>query len=485
MEDLDNNQFQPNQPHDVADDTVAPNDAENRANHDNDDIVHMMNNCEWTDEEKHKIVEIDIQERRRGKYFMRRVNERWDVEYPGTVRTAQNLIDNARRLKKEVWGRQAEIENQNEVEVQQQIGEQNRTSLERTTEIKIVLVMLDQEERANGRGFMKRVKERWDAKYPEYQSVSWQKLRDNAARFKKDPEIKDFILVRQREMIQMAENVIENNLVEERNIGEPAVRNDEEEQEGAGVDEAIGNIQIGVELTEKDKELEQYFIAGLEKLNHSTLLHMEPVEKLPKVTMNPEIQERSNKVLRMYLPSADTIPEITDIVYAMGKAAGYAMGERSKESNRNGVRKAEGGNRRERKLKAEMKKLRQDIARAGNELHRRKQQRKATKKEKEILRELKTNMNGKEVTPNNLKMAKEQWLDKLRYKKIKLVKFIEKRNKKKITSCFRKIRKAFFGPWRKLKSTKVKCLKWRSLLNSGEAFGSRMNRHQICHGWWK
>ena len=84
------------------------------------------------------------------------------------MRTAQNLINNARRFKKEGWERQAEIENQNEVEVQQQIGEQNRTSLEWMTEIKIVLVMLDQEERANGRGFMKRVKERWDAKYPEY-----------------------------------------------------------------------------------------------------------------------------------------------------------------------------------------------------------------------------------------------------------------------------------------------------------------------------
>ena len=213
--------------------------------------------------------------------------------------------------------------------------------------MKIVLVMLDQEEHANGRGFMKRVKERWDAKYPEYQSASWQKLEDNTARFKKDPEIKDLILVRQREMIQMAENVIENNLVEERDIDEPVVRNDEEEHEGAGVDEAIGNIRIGVELTKKDKELEQYFIAELEKLNHSTLLHMEPREKLPKVTMDAEIQERSNKALRMYLPSADTIPRITDIVYAMRKAVGYAMGVRSKESNGNGVRKAESGNRRE------------------------------------------------------------------------------------------------------------------------------------------
>ena len=48
MEDLDNNQFQPNQPPDVADDSVVQTGGENRANHDNDDIVHTMNSCEWT-----------------------------------------------------------------------------------------------------------------------------------------------------------------------------------------------------------------------------------------------------------------------------------------------------------------------------------------------------------------------------------------------------------------------------------------------------
>ena len=53
MDDLDNNQFQPNQLHDVADDTVALNDAENRANHDNNNIVHLINNREWTNKQKH------------------------------------------------------------------------------------------------------------------------------------------------------------------------------------------------------------------------------------------------------------------------------------------------------------------------------------------------------------------------------------------------------------------------------------------------
>lgn len=49
MEDLDNNQFQPNQLHDIAKNIVAQIGAENEVSHDNednDDIVHMMNNSE-------------------------------------------------------------------------------------------------------------------------------------------------------------------------------------------------------------------------------------------------------------------------------------------------------------------------------------------------------------------------------------------------------------------------------------------------------
>ena len=89
MEDLDNNQFQPNQPHDIANDTVAHIGAENRANHDNDDMVHIMNNREWNEEQKRKLVEIDRQERRKGKNFMKRVKARWDREYSASRRTAQ------------------------------------------------------------------------------------------------------------------------------------------------------------------------------------------------------------------------------------------------------------------------------------------------------------------------------------------------------------------------------------------------------------
>ena len=63
------------------------------------------------------------------------------------------------------------------------IGEQKRKSIEWTTEMKIVFVILVEDQRAKGRGFVKRVKDRWDVKYSRHESASLQKLRDNVAHF--------------------------------------------------------------------------------------------------------------------------------------------------------------------------------------------------------------------------------------------------------------------------------------------------------------
>ena len=78
-------------------------------------------------------------------------------------------------------------------------------------------------------------------KYPEHESASWQKLRDNAARFKKDSQIKNLILARRREEVHVAEVAIQNNPEEEGNIVEPIVNNDEEEQVAVDV-EVVDNV---------------------------------------------------------------------------------------------------------------------------------------------------------------------------------------------------------------------------------------------------
>ena len=74
--------------------------AENRENHDKGDLVHIINNREWTGELERKLVKIDRQGKKRGINFMKRVKARWDTEYPASRRTAQNLVDNTRRFKK-------------------------------------------------------------------------------------------------------------------------------------------------------------------------------------------------------------------------------------------------------------------------------------------------------------------------------------------------------------------------------------------------
>ena len=48
---------------------------------------------------------------------------------------------------------------------------------------------------------------------------------------------------------------------------------------------------------------------------------------------------------------------------------------------------------------------------------------------------------GKELTSNNLRTAKEQWIDKLRYKNVKLEKYIEKRKRKQESIKFQRDQK--------------------------------------------
>ena len=68
---------------------------------------------------------------------------------------------------------------------------------------------------------------------------------------------------------------------------------------------------------------------------------------------------------------------------------------------------------------------------------------KATKKEKEIIEELRV-MIEKDTTTYNLRNAREQWLDKLRYEKLKLAKCEEKRRRKQDNIMFQLDQKGFF-----------------------------------------
>ena len=102
-----------------------------------------------------------------------------------------------------------------------------------------------------------------------------------------------------------------------------------------------------------------------------------------------------------------------------------------------------GGDRRERKLKKEIKELCQIVTKTSNELYRGRQLRKATEIEKEIIKELGV-LIDKDTTIYNLKNVSDQRLDKLRYKKIKLAICEEERRRKQDNIMFQRDQKEFF-----------------------------------------
>ena len=91
-------------------------------------------------------------------------------------------------------------------------------------------------------------------------------------------------------------------------------------------------------------------------------------------------------------------------------------------------------------------------------------------------------MNGNEVTSRNLRAAKEQWLDKLWYKKVKLDKYVEKGNGKKDNIMFQKDQKSFFRTLEKVEKYEDEMPEMEKFVEFSGAFGSRMNQHQIYHG---
>ena len=84
------------------------------------------------------------------------------------------------------------------------------------------------------------------------------------------------------------------------------------------------------------------------------------------------------------------------------------------------------------------------IARTSNDIYRKKQRRKGTPKEKKILKQLKKTMHETELTASVLTKHKEVWIDKLRYKRVKLVKMIERGKRIMDNNIFEKDHKSFF-----------------------------------------
>ena len=107
----------------------------------------------------------------------------------------------------------------------------------------------------------------------------------------------------------------------------------------------------------------EMFISQLENLTRSLLLQMEPKEKLPKARFDNPLKESAKRRLDIYLIEVNTIPEICDTVYAMGRAIYFQLSKLVEGDKGDRKKKSESGeNRREQKLKKVIRKILQIVA---------------------------------------------------------------------------------------------------------------------------
>ena len=155
--------------------------------------------------------------------------------------------------------------------------------------------------------------------------------------------------MRRRNVIQQEEIRHEEDIPEQNHKARNDINNSDANNNSVVDEQADG-------MTEDDKELERFFQIQIEAMDHYSLLQLEPLEKVPKMKLTKEIEGSANRVLGRYLIDVNTISEITDKVYAMGKAIALGM----KQPERNGTAKedANGRNRLDQKLKKKIKELR-------------------------------------------------------------------------------------------------------------------------------
>ena len=77
--------------------------------------------------------------------------------------------------------------------------------------------------------------------------------------------------------------------------------------------------ELPVQIKAEDEELEKLLTHELQHMVCSNMSELKPRDKLQKLVLPIEIQESANRTMSCYIRGADTIPSITDKVYAIGK----------------------------------------------------------------------------------------------------------------------------------------------------------------------
>ena len=181
---------------------------------------------------------------------------------------------------------------------------------------------MEQEERNKARGFMSRLKTRWDDEFRQMHHISAQSLRNNANRFKKETALMNLLVVRDREEPEEHDEESAQGVQEEEESA--VVLQMEDNMDHEQVDRSLiergrdDNIAVGGRQSEQSERRDTFF-QQLDTLKKSTLTEFQERERLRKLKTDEKMKEEANVILEDHLKSVDSMAEITDAVYAMGK----------------------------------------------------------------------------------------------------------------------------------------------------------------------
>ena len=112
-----------------------------------------------------------------------------------------------------------------------------------------------------------------------------------------------------------------------------SIQNDRVQEANGLINENDNEQELRTVIRVEDKELENIFNQILQDMEHCTTLELHPRKKLPKLKLTHDIEQSANRKLDEYLHGDKNIPEITDKVYAMGKAIAIKSGIVQKQAN--------------------------------------------------------------------------------------------------------------------------------------------------------
>ena len=148
MENIDQNQIQPNIENNVEQGALQGNNVARNEVVPNGEAQQRHHLSTYSDDEKRWLVIAADEERSRGTGFMMSLKRRWDQKYPEKNNVSkQNLRDNAVRFKKELAIMETRVETENEGEQEITI---NNGSSRWTNEMKVNLLMIEERERKRG-----------------------------------------------------------------------------------------------------------------------------------------------------------------------------------------------------------------------------------------------------------------------------------------------------------------------------------------------